>query len=174
MFCTQSIALIVHFEVSRPGEARITMTEREQPTMAERREIDLEKGDHAAQSNSTLDETTVSTIDFQKPPEGSVDENLKEDPLSRTTTGATNYGGDDPFALYPTLSISMSSTRAPISRRNTGTTLSRPLTREETRNTLRSVRSRFTEVRSEFDENVSPHICSRGLMVGRYSGTCCD
>jgi hypothetical protein len=62
---------------------------------------------------------------------------------------------DDPFAFFPRLSITMSSTRGPFSRRNTVTTLGRRLTRQETTQTLKSVRSRFTEVRSEFDENVS-------------------
>src|SRR5271154_2782434 len=61
----------------------------------------------------------------------------------------------DPFALFPTLSLSKSSTQGPWMRRNTTTSLGRALTREQTRETLKTVRSRFTEVRNEFDENVS-------------------
>jgi hypothetical protein len=134
------------------------MTEASASTETARREEDLEKGDHRSQ-NGDLEETVAPISESESRTEGSLNgnENPKDDPLSRTTTGATP-DDDDPFSLYPRLSLSISSTQgAPFSRRNTAITLTHPLTREETRNTLKSVRSRFTEVRSEFDENV-PHI----------------
>jgi hypothetical protein len=75
--------------------------------------------------------------------------------LSRPTT---NIDDDDPFALFPMLSLTMSSTRGRHDlRRGTLTSLGRPLTRQETLQTIKTVRSRFTEVRSEFDENASSH-----------------
>jgi len=140
-----------------PGEAiRLPMTEASASTVTARREEDLEKGDHPSQ-NGDLEETVAPISESESHTEGSLNGNLKDDPLSRTTTGATP-DDDDPFSLYPRLSLSISSTQgASFSRRNTAITLTHPLTREETRNTLKSVRSRFTEVRSEFDENV-PHI----------------
>lgn len=131
------------------------MTEQDISPESGRIEEDLEKGDHAVRPRD-VGETVTPTVTSQSPTdtEGSIKEKIPDDSLSRTTTSATQYA-DDPFALYPALSLSMSSTRGSFSRRNTATTLSRPLTRQETINTLKSVRSRFTEVRSEFDENVS-------------------
>jgi len=84
----------------------------------------------------------------------------KRDGLSRPATNITKIEETDPFALFPTLSLTMSSTGGhPLHmRRDTLTSLGRPLTREETLQTIRTVRSRFTEVRSEFDENASPYI----------------
>jgi hypothetical protein len=142
------------------------MTEHTISTETERRDGDLEKGDHAVRP-SDLDQTVISTTTSQSPTdtEASMKDKVPDDSLSRTTTSATQYA-DDPFALYPTLSVSMSSTRGPVSRRNTVTTLSRPLTRQETINTLKSVRSRFTEVRSEFDESVSRRAHDVRLMIG--------
>jgi hypothetical protein len=123
---------------------------------------DLEKadGDHAAQSTN-LDGPDISTLGLQ---------GADEDDL--TSTAREEYSGeksetlddDDPFSLFPALSITMSSTQAPWERRMTTTSMGRPLTREETRATLKSVRSRFTEVRSEFDENVCPKLTS--LIIG--------
>ena len=136
------------------------MAEESASTETARREGDLEKGDQAVASGN-LDDGITSTIHSESPTDDSITENLKDQSLSRTQTGATD-SAEDPFALFPALSITMSSTRAPFSRRNTATTLTRPLTREETRNTLKSVRSRFTEVRSEFDENVSIYLSSPG------------
>jgi hypothetical protein len=111
------------------------------------RDVDVEKADHAVPSADIDD----SEVERETSREESDETTVKYDTLSRQTT---EIDDDDPFALFPTMSISMSSTRAPYSRRGTVTTLTRPLTREETMQTLRSVRSRFTEVRSEFDENV--------------------
>jgi len=84
----------------------------------------------------------------------------KHDDLSRPLTNITNIDENDPFALFPMLSLTMSSTRGRPQhmRRDTLTSLGRPLTREETMQTIKTVRSRFTEVRSEFDENASPSI----------------
>jgi hypothetical protein len=68
----------------------------------------------------------------------------------------TNIDENDPFALFPMLSISMSSTHGPRhTRRATVASLGRPLTRQETLQTIKTVRSRFTEARSEFDENAN-------------------
>jgi len=84
----------------------------------------------------------------------------KRDGLSRPATNVTKIEENDPFALFPTLSLTMSSTKGhPLHmRRDTLASLGRPLTREETMQTIKTVRSRFTEVRSEFDENASPYI----------------
>ena len=132
------------------------MTEASVSTETTRREEDLEKGDHQPSQNGDLEETVAPISESESHTEGSLNGNLKDESLSRTATGATP-DDDDPFSLYPRLSLSISSTQGAFSRRNTAITLTHPLTREETRNTLKSVRSRFTEVRSEFDENV-PHI----------------
>jgi hypothetical protein len=115
------------------------------------RELDLERGDHAIQTTD-LDGSKLPGSEVQSSQEGSISTNEKMEGLSRRATSDSD--DDDPFALFPALSISMSSTRGPFVRRNTTTTLTRALTREETMQTLKSVRSRFTEARSEFDENV--------------------
>lgn len=106
---------------------------------------DLES-DHAAQPIAGVDETN-------RPPEES--RSSREDSISES--GALSppvIDDEDPFALFPTLSVSMTSTRGPWMRRNTASTLGRQLTRAETLQTIKTVRSRFAEVRSEFDENV--------------------
>jgi hypothetical protein len=112
---------------------------------------DLEKGDHAV-PQSDVEKTSARSDESP----GMVDDTISGDPeddsLSRPTTNV--WDDEDPFALFPRLSVSMSSTRGPWIRRNTTTTLGRHLTREETMQTIKSVRSRFTEARSEFDENV--------------------
>src|SRR5579859_4503474 len=98
---------------------------------------DLEKGDHAVlPSGGALDATPASAS--QNSQEETDSASAKEDALSRRSTGV--FDENDPFALFPALSISMSSTRGPaFDRRNTATTLTRPLTREETMQTLRTV-----------------------------------
>lgn len=113
---------------------------------------DLEKADHAAQLTES-DGANISTL----APLGDNSDNETTSRKEEEYTGeeAEDLDDDDPFSLFPALSITMSSTKAPYSRRSTMTSMGRPLTREETRATLKSVRSRFTEVRSEFDENVS-------------------
>ena len=118
---------------------------------------DLEKGDHAVKGKDVPE----SHIQGDNPTPNSKDESLsgdaKDEDLSRLDTALTEIDEFDPFALYPDLAITMSSTRGPgiMSRRNTVTTLGRSLTRQETLQTLKSIRSRVTEVRDEFDENVS-------------------
>lgn len=123
---------------------------------------DLEKADHAAQSTN-LDGADISTPGL----EGADDDHLTSMTREVEDSGETSEkldDDDDPFSLFPALSITMSSTQAPWARRMTTTSMGRPLTREETRATLKSVRSRFTEVRSEFDENVCPKL--RSLIIG--------
>lgn len=89
-----------------------------------------------------------------------------EKPLSRRATGVYDEN-DDPFALFPTLSITMSSTRGHGNRRGTVSTLGRPLTRQETLQTIKTVRSRFTDARSEFDENV--FLIPRWVLTSRMT-----
>jgi len=116
--------------------------------------LDLEIGDHAVSQNIGIGEALHSSKD-EISTEKLGDE--KDEALSRQETHMMD--DDDPFALFPSLSISMSSTNAPYVRRGTITSLGRPLTRAETMETLKSVRSRFTEVRNEFDENVLQSLC---------------
>jgi hypothetical protein len=108
---------------------------------------DLEKGDHTNVADGANGQTEASRSADEIPTV-----NLENEALSRLSTNVAD--DENPFAFFPQLSVSMSSTQGPWLRRNTTTSLGRPLTREETRQTLRTVRSRFTEVRSEFDENV--------------------
>jgi len=131
---------------------------------------DPEVSQQAAQIEEALKQNTVDSdhdhaVDEGKPvspisrhsetsQDGTVATEAKENPLARKSTDFEDTDDDDPFGVFPALSITMSSTRAPYSRRSTVTTLGRRLTRQETTQTLKSVRSRFTEVRSEFDENV--------------------
>lgn len=109
---------------------------------------DLEKGDHAVQD---VDEAIDPMDDARSSKDDSLSGNLKNKSLSEPTTDYMD--SEDPFALFPTLSVSMSSTRGPWIRRNTASTLGRQLTRAETLQTIKAVRSRFTEARSEFDEH---------------------
>jgi hypothetical protein len=109
---------------------------------------DLEKADHAVLPPG---DAPPPKEDFRNSEKTHI-ENDNDEPLSRQPTDYIDY--EDPFALFPALSVSMSSTQGPRLRRNTVTTLGRPLTREETMQTLRTVRSRYTDVRSEFDQHV--------------------
>ena len=113
-------------------------------------DIDLEKGDHAVQSEDVNEAGVRSEESGSSTEDGVPTPNTKIEGLPESDA----FDTEDPFALFPALSISMSSTRAPYQRRNTTTTLGRPLTREETLQTIKTVRSRFTDARSEFDENV--------------------
>jgi hypothetical protein len=126
---------------------------------------DLEKTDPAVQSS----QDTVDNI----PPEesrSSREDNIAGDGNDEAfSQPPTNLVEDDPFALFPTLSITMSSTRGTWVRRNTASTLGRQLTRAETLQTIKTVRSRFAEARSEFDENVSLSVRLMTLLVGRYT-----
>lgn len=112
--------------------------------------VDLEKGDHAVQSQDVSEKGVRA-----EEPAGSIDPGM---PRTNTKVEDVSEAGldefEDPFALFPALSVSMSSTQAPFMRRNTTATLGRPLTREETLQTIKTIRSRFTEARSEFDEHV--------------------
>jgi hypothetical protein len=102
-------------------------------------------------------EAAKEGVDSQEEASDSLEDSSHGD-LSRP---ATNIDESDPFALFPVLSLTMSSTRGRQDlRRGTLTSLGRPLTRQETLQTIRTVRSRFTEVRSEFDENASSHAAS--------------
>ena len=112
---------------------------------------DLEKGDRAVHPVGS-EETNTQSTEPESPKDDSPSGNIKDEALFQPSTNT--FDDADPFAMFPTLSISMSSTRGPWMRRNTTTTLGRPLTREETMQTLKTVRSRFTDARSEFDENV--------------------
>jgi len=105
-------------------------------------------------NNNTVpeDATTLASANPRNAQGDTEDSNGKEESISGSQTETWDF--DDPFAIFPSLSLTMSSTHGPFSRRNTVTTLGRPLTRQETTQTLKSVRSRFTAVRSEFDENV--------------------
>ena len=130
---------------------------------------DLEKGDHAVQTP----DPNESQIQSEEAAPNSTDESLsgeaKDEPLTQLDTTFSEIDEDDPFALFPSLAITMSSTRGPgISRRNTTTTLGRPLTRQETIHTLKTIRSKVTEAREEFDENVRIRSEMR-LITGRYS-----
>jgi hypothetical protein len=115
--------------------------------------VDLEKGDHAVQPND-VEEANISAIASHNTENDTILTVRKEEEYSGDKIDPID--DDDPFALFPALSLTMSSTRTQFMRRNTTTSLGRPLTREETMATLKSVRSRFTEVRSEFDEYVYP------------------
>jgi hypothetical protein len=96
-------------------------------------------------------------VDLQEDGSSSLEDSSHGD-LSHPTT---NIDDNDPFALFPMLSLTMSSTHGRYDlRRGTLTSLGRPLTRQETLQTIKTVRSRFTEVRSEFDENASSHAAS--------------
>ena len=112
-------------------------------------DTDLEKADHAVPPNNN---------DLEKLP-GTEEQHSSGDegtpPAAKNDADFDLFDESDPFALFPTLSLSKSSTRGPWMRRNTTTSLGRALTREQTRETLKIVRSRFTEVRDEFDEHVS-------------------
>lgn len=121
------------------------------PKLAAAETSDLEKGDRTIRQ-SVADGTSGQTEKVSGSKNEMAPANLEDESLSRPNTNVAN--DEDPFAIFPRLSVSMSSTQGPWVRRNTTASLGRPLTREETRQTLRTVRSRFTEVRSEFDENV--------------------
>jgi hypothetical protein len=114
--------------------------------------VDLEKADHAAKSTADVDEADGLPKESRSSNDEVESGNLENEALSGPTITITD--DEDPFALFPTLSVSMSSTRAPWARRNTASTLGRRLTRAETLQTIKTVRSRFNEARSEFDENV--------------------
>jgi len=119
---------------------------------------DLEKGDHAVQATDIAEPHIQSNDASPNSRDESLSGNAKDEDLSRLDTTVTDIDELDPFALYPDLTVTMSSTRGPgiMSRRNTVTTLGRSLTRQETIQTLKTIRSRVTEARDEFDENVSP------------------
>jgi hypothetical protein len=117
--------------------------------------VDCEKGDHAVQPND-MEGTNISAIESHRTDDDEISTTRNEEEYSGEKVDPTD--DDDPFALFPALSLTMSSTQAPFMRRNTNASLGRPLTREETMQTLKSVRSRFTEVRSEFDEHVPPRV----------------
>lgn len=110
---------------------------------------DLE-GNHAVHPNDHVEKTGGQPDGSPSSRENS---NVKNEGLSRPTTNVYD-DAEDPFAFFPTLSISLSSTQGPWVRRNTTTSLGRQLTRAETLQTIKTVRSRFTDARSEFDENV--------------------
>jgi hypothetical protein len=121
--------------------------------------VDLEKG-HAVPGQLPREDVVVNADD-----QGLYSESSSEYDVSRHASArsvfSTSTSGDNPFGLFPAITLSMSSTKAPHrmsiasrGRRSTGGTIGRPLTRAETRQTLRTIRSRFTEVRDEFDENV--------------------
>src|SRR5271170_575422 len=112
-------------------------------------DIDLEKADHAVPPNNN-DVEKLSGTEEQR---SSSEETTQ--PAGKNDADFDLFDESDPFALFPTLSLSKSSTQGPWMRRNTAISLGRALTREQTRETLKTVRSRFTEVRDEFDENVS-------------------
>ena len=111
---------------------------------------DLEKGNHAVHP---IDDVEKNGDRPDGSPSSREDSDVKMEGLSRPTTNMLD-DAEDPFAFFPSLSISMSSTRGPWVRRNTTTSLGRQLTRAETLQTIKTVRSRFAEARSEFDENV--------------------
>jgi len=110
---------------------------------------DLEKADHAVPRSDNDVEKLPGTEEQQSFTEETTQ------PADKNDIDFSLVDEEDPFALFPTLSLSKSSTQGPWMRRNTTTSLGRALTREQTRETLKTVRSRFTEVRDEFDENVS-------------------
>ena len=114
---------------------------------------DLEKGNHAVHPNDDVEITGDQPDGTPISREDNMTDHVKNEGLSRPTTNVLD-DAEDPFAFFPTLSISMSSTRGPWVRRNTMTSLGRQLTRAETLQTIKTVRSRFAEARSEFDENV--------------------
>ena len=118
----------------------------------------LEKGDHAVQATDITEPHIQSNDASRNSRDESLSGDAKDEDLSRLDTTVTEIDELDPFALYPDLTVTMSSTRGPgiMSRRNTVTTLGRSLTRQETIQTLKTIRSRVTEARDEFDENVSP------------------
>ena len=115
-------------------------------------EADLEKGDHGVPPNNGAEKDQGADVP------GASSEETAHSKVNHDTSSQSNFellDEADPFALFPTVSLSKSSTQGPWMRRNTTASIGRALTREQTRETLRSVRSRFTEVRDEFDENVS-------------------
>jgi len=119
---------------------------------------DLEKADHGvlpiddAEKHPGTEEQRGSTEEISP---------ATDESEAKLPTDFDLLDESDPFALFPILSLSKSSTQGPWMRRNTTTSLGRALTREQTRETLKTVRSRFTEVRDEFDENVSHAQVSR-------------
>lgn len=125
---------------------------------------DLERADHATQGNDPQESPVESAGKTANSGDEILSGDAKDEPLSRLSTTA-DVDEDDPFALYPNLSITMSSTRGPGIRRNTAISMGRPLTRESTIQTLKSVRSRVAEARDEFDENV--HLRSIDCLISR-------
>jgi hypothetical protein len=128
--------------------------------------IDLEKGGHPVPDPLELPRSRSTWSDSST----EYDDSRRASAMTDSTIG-------NPFGLYPQITLSMSSTKAPHAlslissrrtRRGTLGSLGRSLTREETRQTLRTIRSRFTEVRDEFDENVFNHYFL-DLTIGRYS-----
>jgi hypothetical protein len=115
--------------------------------------VDCEKGDHAVSPND-MEGANISAMQSHRTEDDTISATRNEEKYSGEKIDTND--DDDPFALFPALSLTMSSTQAPSMRRYTTASLGRPLTREETMQTLKSVRSRFTEVRSEFDEHVHP------------------
>jgi|SRR5277367_6137213 hypothetical protein len=115
-------------------------------------DTDLEKADHAV-----LPINNVENNPGTEEQRSSSEENTPatDQTEAKVPSDFDLFDESDPFALFPTLSLSKSSTQGPWMRRNTTISLGRALTREQTRETLKTVRSRFTEVRDEFDENVS-------------------